>query len=241
MERINPHLLKGQKYEQLDFHSLSSPERLQRKWRAKDVGRTLTFAKWRHFPLKFRFSSLSYNFEYKRIYTCMTKPIFSKVVSQEKYVKVKISYLSDFKIFTCLTGSGVGYGGPNYHLGSREDLDVVGPNLGNYCLDRSGSDGDGEEDSPLPHHRPIPLHPHLAAQAAAAQQSLRRAQGRPPPHYQLPHTENPYQQPYLSRSGSRDRHDSLPSDNGSEGTLTDSDLPFANHQQSSAALQNGEI
>ena len=160
-------------------------------------------------------------------------------------------------VFFFVVESGVGFGGPSYHVGSREGLDVLGPGL-NY-RERSGSEGDGE-DSPPTHHRPHPL--HLNPQQHT-HHSLRRARSRPAPppvaHYQTPgillperggasqallQSENPYQQPYLGASGrggglstnGGGLSDSPTSGNASDATLTDPELPFALPQ-----LQNGEF
>lgn len=207
-------------------------------------------------------------------------------------------------------------GGGGYHLGSGDALDAL--NAGGYHRERSGSDGDGEEDSPPTQHRAPPHLGHLtsgplgvalglgnpsnsltigqAAQLTQQQlhggphheyagigvpvvapmhshphmssQSLRRSRSRPSApqqqqnqsHYQSPgnvldprgsssaHSsnqsssqhpvqENPYQQPYTGRSAGLS--DSPTSENASDATLTDSELPFAN-TTSALPLQNGK-
>lgn len=199
----------------------------------------------------------------------------------------------------CLSiGSGVGGFTGGYHLGSGDALDSL--NAG-YHRERSGSDGDGEEDSPPTQHRAPPF-THLTSSAGvpmgvplslanpsnsltigqAAQltqqqlgqhheyagiglppaphhshshitnQSLRRARNRQQQsHYQSPaglggggqrvepqqqQQENPYQQPYTGRSAGLS--DSPTSENASDATLTDSELPFAN-TTNALPLQNG--
>lgn len=160
----------------------------------------------------------------------------------------------------------MGYGGGNYHLGSGDALDAL--NSGGYHhhhRDRSGgSDGDREEDSPPSGHRGgVPLSAlnsnnpsnslgigHHPSAHSHHPHSLRRSRSRPSPViYQSPsglvgHSssgglpqENPYQQPYLP-GRSAGLSDSPTSDNGSDATLTDPELPFAN-PNSALPHQNG--
>lgn len=229
-----------------------------------------------------------------------------------KKVERATQWIIFFYIFCIITGSGVGGfggGGGGYHLGSGDALDA----LNGYHRERSGSDGDGEEDSPPTQHRAPPHLAHLgsgpgvplgvplglgnpsnsltigqAAQLTQQQlhgthheyagiggpphhshhmssQSLRRSRARPQPpsqqppqpqpvHYQSPanvvgpaHSsnqsssqivqENPYQQPYTGRGAGLS--DSPTSENASDATLTDSELPFAN-TTSALPLQNGK-
>lgn len=166
----------------------------------------------------------------------------------------------------------MGYGGGNYHLGSGEALDGV---TYQQVREGSGSDGDGEDDSPPTQHRlALGMHPNMLDGGGTSSRlhhhhhpppppppggghlvgtggnSLRRSRSRPspivyqspglvlPPGVGLQQQENPYQQPYLSRSGIG-LSDSPTSENGSDAS-DDSELPYANtSQQLPYPLQNG--
>lgn len=55
---------------------------------------------------------------------------------------------------------------------SREGLDILGPNI-NYC-EQSGSDGDGEEESPPVHHRQAQIGGGPGGSGGGQSHSLRR-------------------------------------------------------------------